>query len=83
MEDKTAVRVKVYLPGFINHDRVNPDGTVELPPGSTLATLYRLLSLPLPLRVHFFFNVNYEPARWNTELKNGDTVTFLLPMPGG
>jgi len=45
--------------------------------------LYRLLKLPVPLRLSVFFCVNYEPAKWNTQLKDGDTVTFLFPISGG
>ena len=51
--------------------------------GSTVNDLYNLLHLPIPLRLSHFCNVNYEPAKKNTPLKDGDTVSFLFPISGG
>jgi molybdopterin converting factor small subunit len=78
-----AIKVKVYLPAFVNHDHLNPDGTATLEESAILLDLYRLLKLPVPLRLSVFFRINYEPAKWNTPLKDGDTVTFLFPISGG
>jgi len=78
-----AIKVKVYAPAFINHDPIDEDGMVTLNDGATLNDLYKLLKLPLPLRLSFFCSVNYEPAGWRTLLKDGDTVNFLFPISGG
>lgn len=77
------MKVKVYAPAFINHEPIDADGTVTLEDHATLNDLYRRLKLPLPLRLSCFCNVNYAPAKWNTRLKDGDTVTFLFPISGG
>lgn len=77
------IHVKVYAPAFINHDRISDDGLVSLKDGATLNDLYSALKLPLLLRLSFFCNVNYDQARWNLKLKDGDVVTFLFPVVGG
>jgi molybdopterin converting factor small subunit len=81
--ENKKIKITVYAPGFVDHSHINPDGCVLLEKGSTLNDLYKLLKLPLPLRLSFFCSVNYERARWNTRLKDGDTVSFLVSFSGG
>jgi molybdopterin converting factor small subunit len=75
--------VKVFVPAFINHEHIDADSNVELPDDAKMADLYQLLQLPIPLRLSFLYCLNYEQARWNTPLKDGDVVTFMLPVTGG
>ena len=82
MEDN-KIKILVYAPGFVDHSHINPDGGVLLDQGATLNDLYKLIKLPLPLRLSVFCSVNYEKARWSTPLKDGDTVSFLVPFSGG
>jgi len=77
------IRVKVYIPSFVDIKKLDTDSKVELSEGATLAALLHELRVPLPLRLSFLYVVNYEQARWNTPLKDGDTVTFLFPVHGG
>lgn len=78
-----TIKVKVYVPAFIDHEKVDEDSMVELKDDARMGDLYRLLKLPLPLRLSFLFSVNYEQAKWNTPLKDGDVVTFMFPVTGG
>jgi molybdopterin converting factor small subunit len=77
------IKVRVYAPAFINHERIAADGFVTLKVGASLNDLYNALKLPLPLRLSFFCSVNYEQAKWNMKLKDGDVVSFLFPLTGG
>jgi hypothetical protein len=81
--ESAIIKIKIYAPAFISHEQINADGMVTLEEHATLFDLYRRLKLPLVLRLSFFCSVNYEPAKWNQKLKDGDTVTFLFPIPGG
>ena len=83
MQQSTTMRVKVFIPAFIDHEQLEPDGMVTLKAGAKMADLYRKLKVPLPLRLSFLYVVNYEQVKWNTVLKDGDTVTFLFPVHGG
>ena len=78
-----TIRVKVYAPGFVSHDSIDPDGFVELAEGDSVGTLYKKLKLPIPLRLVIACSVNYGQAKRNTRLKDGDIVTFLFPIAGG
>lgn len=78
-----AIKVRVYVPSFISHEQIAQDGTITLAEGATLHQLYDYLHIPLPLRLSFLYRVNYEPAKWNTRLEDGDVVTFLFPVSGG
>lgn len=80
---RTIIKVKVYAPAFINHEPISADGTVTLADRATLNDLYSRLKIPITLRLVCFCSVNYEAARWNTKLEDGDTVTFLFPISGG
>jgi molybdopterin converting factor small subunit len=77
------IKVKVYAPSFIHNEIPDGDGYVTLPEGATLNDLYKKLKLPLPLRLNFLFSVNYEQAHGDTQLKDGDVVSFLFPVSGG
>lgn len=77
------VNVRVYAPGFINHERISPDGFVTLDEGDSLNCLYHKLNMPLALRLWLPCSVNYKLARRDTKLKDGDVVTFLFPVSGG
>ena len=80
---RIAIKVKVFVPVFINHDNVDGDGFVTLKDTANMTDLYRKLKLPLLFRLSILFWVNYEQAKWNTQLKDGDTITFLFPVTGG
>jgi len=73
----------VFVPAFINHENVDCDGFVTINDSAKMTDLYRQLKLPFPLRLSILFFVNYEQAKWNTRLKDGDTITFLFPVTGG
>lgn len=78
-----SIKVKVFIPSFIKHDALDGDGMVTLEAGATLAELCRVVKVPLPLRLSFLYAVNYEQAKWNSKLQDGDTVTFFFPISGG
>jgi molybdopterin converting factor small subunit len=83
MQRIMSIKVKVYTPAFINHDNVDRDGFITLDDGANMTELYRQLKIPLPFRLSILFFVNYEQAKWNTRLQDGDTITFLFPVTGG
>ena len=78
-----TIKVRVYAPGFINHDALDPDGFVALEEGDTLWQLFGRIKMPLGLRLVMACSVNYEQAGWATRLKDGDVVSFLFPIAGG
>lgn len=77
------MKVKVYAPAWISHERIDDDGLVVLDEGSTLKDLYRVLKVPIPLRLSVFCSLNSEPAGPNTRLNDQDTVSFIFPLVGG
>ncbi len=83
IQESATLRVKVYIPAFIDHEQLDADNMVTLKAGARMADLYRKLKVPLPLRLSFLYVVNYEQVRWNSTLQDGDTVTFLFPIHGG
>ncbi len=80
---KMTIKVKVYAPGFINHEPIDPNGYVELTDNDSLNSLYKKLRVPVIARPVLTSFVNYEPARLNTRLKDGDVVSLLFPVAGG
>jgi hypothetical protein len=78
-----TIKVKVYAPGFINHDAIDPNGFIELDENDSIKTLYQKLKIPFPFWPIVTCCVNYEQAKLSTTLKDEDVVTFLFPFPGG
>ncbi|WP_457643825.1 molybdopterin converting factor subunit 1 [Persephonella sp.] len=60
---------------------------VELPDGSKISDLYKLLEEKYPQIAEslpsVMFAVNEEYADKNTQLKEGDTVALIPPVSGG
>jgi molybdopterin converting factor small subunit len=77
------MKVKVYAPGFINHDLIDNNGWVELAENVSVNQLFKQLKVSALTRVIVTSFVNYEPARMNTRLKDGDVVSLMFPISGG
>jgi molybdopterin converting factor small subunit len=77
------IRVQVYPPPFASLTNLDEDGMMILPPGARLATVYRQLKIPLLLQPLVICQVNYQRVKLNTQLKDGDVISFMLPLAGG
>jgi molybdopterin converting factor small subunit len=83
IDGEINIKVKVYIPAFINHELMDTQSCVTLDAHATLADLFHQLEIPLPLRLSFLYMVNYQQANWNTPLDDGDVVSFIFPISGG
>ncbi|WP_373481945.1 MoaD/ThiS family protein [Acetobacterium sp.] len=54
-----------------------------LPPAARLFTVYRRLKISLVLQPLVICYVNYQRVKLNTQLKDGDVISFILPLTGG
>ena len=77
------MKIKVYAPGFINHELIDNNGYLELADGKTVAHLYRKMKVTPLARLVVTSFVNYEPAKMKTVLQDGDTVSMMFPVTGG
>lgn len=77
------MKVKVYPGPYCKTDALDEDGFIYLEEGSTLADLYKKVKYPIYLRGVGLCVVNYTKAKLDTELKDGDIVSFFAPMSGG
>jgi len=69
MLEESTVRIKVYLPPYLNHSRVDEHGYVEIEKGASGA-------------VHLC-RVNYDKADLRQQLQDGDIVSFYSLISGG
>ncbi len=77
------MKVKVYAPPFVNGDAIDEMGNLEVPEGATLRYVYKKLQVPLLLRPVLLCSVNYEKARMDRVLQEGDVISFFFPISGG
>lgn len=77
------MKVQVYPPPFAHLRVLDENGMLHLKPGARLSAVYRQLRIPLVLRPVLICNVNYKPVKMNTRLKDGDIVSFIVPLAGG
>ena len=78
-----SIHVRVYAPGFIDHEALDADGFIELAEGDTVGGLYKKLRVPFALRLVMACSVNYEQVKVSTPLNDGDVISFLFPIAGG
>ena len=77
------MKVQVYPPPFASLTVLDEDGMMVLPPGTRLFNVYRRLKIPLVLQPLVICQVNYQRVKLNTQLKDGDVISFMLPLTGG
>lgn len=77
------MRIQVYPPPFANLNALDEDGMLILEPGARLSAVYRRLKIPLVLQPLVICHVNYQRVKLNTQLQDGDVISFILPLAGG
>lgn len=77
------MKVQVYPPPFANLNALDEDGMLMLEPGARLSMVYRRLKIPLVLQPLVVCHVNYQRVKLNTQLQDGDVISFILPLAGG
>lgn len=77
------MRIKVYLPPYLNSDRVDDYGYVEIERGAKLKDLFKLLKVPFPQVTVHLCRVNYDKADLRRQLQDGDIVSFYSLISGG
>lgn len=77
------MRIRVYMPAFADHGRIDDDGFVDLPDGTTLDGLLKALKVPLRFAAASLCAVNYEKVPRSRALRDGDTVSFISFLAGG
>ena len=83
MQEELPLRIKVYLPPYLNSDRVDKHGYVEVEKGARLKDLFKLLKVPFPLAAVHLCRVNYDKANLQRQLQDGDIVSFYFFVSGG
>ncbi len=81
--ERKKIKVKVYLPPYLDVSRLDESGYVELFEGARLRDLFKELRIPFPLGTVKLCRVNYEKARLASKLEDGDTVSFFSLISGG
>jgi molybdopterin converting factor small subunit len=77
------MRIKVYAPLFGDSEQLDENGYLELSEGARLRDLYKKLKIPLLLRNSLFCTLNYERCKAESQLADGDIVSFIGPLSGG
>ena len=78
-----SIKVRIYAPGFINHDAIDQNGFIELDDNVSVKQLFRKMKVSPVARMFVISFVNYEPAKMDTKLKDGDIVSLMFPISGG
>lgn len=77
------MKVKVIVPSFCDHSRLDDSGQIELPESSRIIDLYKAVKVPLIYYPLFITAVNYDRVSLMHRLKEGDTVSVFWPIGGG
>ncbi len=83
MSDQETVRVRVYLPPYLELSKLDERGYALIEKGSTLGDLLKMLRVPFPAGAVHLCRLNYEKASLKQKLKDGDTVSFFSLISGG
>lgn len=77
------IRVRVTPPPFFDRSRLDERGWIELPEGSTLGDVMKLLKMPRPLSGFMRASINGAISAPDTELRDRDTIGFVSLFFGG
>ncbi len=77
------IKVKVYLPPYLEHSQLNERGYILIEEGATLRDLFKKLRVPFPAGAVHLCRLNYEKVSLKQKLEDGDTVSFFSLISGG
>jgi molybdopterin converting factor small subunit len=77
------IKVKVYLPPYLERAQLDKDGFALIEEGSTLGDLFKMLRVPFPAGAVHLCRLNYEKVSLKQRLKDGDIVSFFSLISGG
>jgi molybdopterin converting factor small subunit len=77
------MRVKVYPGPFCDTDHIDEDGFMDIKEGAVVADVIKKLRFSLPIRMLGLYMVNYQKAKLDTKLKEGDIISIITPIAGG
>jgi sulfur carrier protein ThiS len=77
------IRVKVFPPAFCSFEKLDNNGWMKVPEGSTLSYVLKEIKMPKIVGKLFAASVNGERARLSTILKEGDVIGFFALISGG
>ncbi len=77
------MRIRVYAPALADHSVLDEGGCIELPAGSRLRDLHRILKIPFLARPLILCAVNYRISGPGHPLADGDTVSYFSMAGGG
>ena len=77
------MKIKVYLPPYLDSGKLDESGYLILEEGATLHDLFKELAIPFPAVTVKLCRVNYDRAGLKTRLKNGDVISFFSLIAGG
>jgi molybdopterin converting factor small subunit len=75
--------IKVYPGSMVTCKGLDEDGNIEVKEAVTVRELLSLIKVPVLLRPLILISVNGMNADRSYELKQGDAVSFMMPMAGG
>lgn len=77
------MKIEFHGPSMCDFSKMDKNGGIEVPEGTTLRQFMKIVKLPLIWTKVFPFLVNYEKVPYDTVLKDGDIVSAFSPSGGG
>lgn len=77
------MKVKVYPGPFCRTDNLDEDGFMEVSEGATVGDVIKKLRCSLTVRMLGLYLVNYEKAKLDARLREGDVISIITPIAGG
>jgi len=77
------MKIELYAPAMCDFSRVDENGYLDIPEGTTFGESLKIIKLPFVWRKIFPCLLNYEKAPLSTILKDGDTISIFTPIAGG
>jgi hypothetical protein len=77
------IRIKVYAPPWCRVDKMDERGWLELPDGSKLGDVLKVIHLSQPVAALLRASVNGVVSAPSTRLEDGDVIGFFSLFSGG
>lgn len=77
------MKIELYAPPMCDFSRVDEQGFLNVPQGTTFGQALKIIKLPFIWRKIFPCLLNYEKAPLKTVLKEGDIISIFTPIAGG
>jgi len=77
------IKIEVYATPVCSFEKISKEGYMEIPEGTTLLEVLKIIKLPFLHRKFSVITVNSDKVKGSYVMKDKDVLSIFMPVTGG